>query len=261
MPPKKSAQPPRAETDAFTKSLQRQLHDASLDRQQTKGRVLLRRLNSTEYENTLRELVGTKVRVKEMLPDENAVAGFDNVASGLDFSATHMLLYQEAAERAVLSAVPTNPPYPTRGANCYHGKAMSEKGPNFRQTLTRSCKLDGDSLTVYSKLPRYGLVQTAAVAGAGTYRVRMSIRGRRRPLKKPVPLGLLILESGGRDEPVVFDVKDIPVGEARVVELDVELGRRRAFVVNLLSHVDIRDTKKPIEEYARARLQDRLARD
>ena len=64
-----------------------------------------------------------------------------------------------------------------------------------------------------------------------------------------MPLGLLILESGGRDEPVVFDVKDIPFGEPRVVELDVELGRRQAFVVNLLTHWDIRDTKKTIEEY------------
>jgi mono/diheme cytochrome c family protein len=246
MPPKKSEQPPRAETDDFTKALRRKLHDASLDRQQTKGRVLLRRLNSTEYETTIRELVGTKVRVKEMLPDENAVAGFDNVASGLDFSATHMLLYQEAAEKAVLSAVPANPPYPTKAR--LTGKEMSERGSNFRQTLNRSCKLDGDSLTVYSKLPRYGLVQTGAVAGAGTYRVRMSVAGVGAD-KKPVPLGLLILESGGRDEPVVFDVKDIPVGESRVVELDVELGKRQAFVVNLLTHVDIRDTKKPIEEY------------
>jgi Protein of unknown function (DUF1592)/Protein of unknown function (DUF1588)/Protein of unknown function (DUF1585)/Protein of unknown function (DUF1587)/Planctomycete cytochrome C/Protein of unknown function (DUF1595) len=246
MPPKKSAQPPKAETDNFTKTLHQKLRDASLERQQTKGRVLLRRLNSTEYENTLRELVGTKVRVKEMLPDENAVAGFDNVASGLNISATHLLLYQEAAEKAVLSAVPTNPPYPTKAR--LTGKEMSERGPNFRQTLTRSCKLDGDSLTVYSKLPRYGLVQTAAVAGAGTYRVRMSVAGVGAD-KKPVPLGLLILENGGHDEPVLFDVKDIPCGEPRVVEFDVELGRRQAFVANLLTHVDIRDLKKTIDEY------------
>src|SRR5690242_11980383 len=59
MPPRKSEQPPRAETDGFTKLLREQLHNATLARQQAKGRVLLRRLNSTEYENTIRELVGT----------------------------------------------------------------------------------------------------------------------------------------------------------------------------------------------------------
>ena len=246
MPPKTSAQPPKAESDDFTKTLRRKLHDASLDRQQTKGRVLLRRLNSTEYENTLRELVGTKVRVKEMLPDENAVAGFDNVASGLDFSATHMLLYQEAAEKAVLSAVPTNPPYPIKER--LTGREISKRAPNFRETLTRSCKLDGDSLIVYSKLPRYGLVQTGTVAGAGTYRIRMSVAAVGGE-KKAVPLGLLILENGSHDEPVLYDVKDIPCGDPQVVELDVELGRRQAFVVNLLTHWDIRDTKKTIDEY------------
>jgi hypothetical protein len=247
MPPPKSARPPKAEVDDFTKTLRQKLHDASLDRQRTKGRVLLRRLNSTEYENTLRELVGTKVRVKEMLPDENAVAGFDNVASGLDFSATQMLLYQEAAEKAVFSVVPTNPPYPT--TQRLTGREISKRAPNFRETLTRSCKLDGDSLTVYSKLPRYGLVQTGTVAGAGTYRIRMSIAGVGAD-KKPVPLGLLILENGSHDEPVLYDVMDIPCGEPRVVELEVELGRRQAFVVNLLTHWDIRDGKKTIDEYA-----------
>ena len=73
--------------------------------------------------NTIRELVGTKVRVKEMLPEENSVAGFDNVSSALEFSPTHLLLFQETAEKAVHSAVPAH--------------------PNFKQTLTRSCKLDG----------------------------------------------------------------------------------------------------------------------
>jgi hypothetical protein len=246
MPPRKSEQPPRAEAEAFTKWLHEQLHQASLTRQQKKGRVLLRRLNSTEYENTIRELVGTKVRVKELLPEENSVAGFDNVSSALEFSATHLLLYQEAAEKAVLSAVPANPNYPIKERRT--GKDMTERGPNFRQTLTRSCKLDGDSLIVYSKLPRYGLLTTSHVAGAGTYRVRMSVSAVGAE-KKLLPVGFFILETAGRDDPVLFDCKDIPHGEPRVIEFDVELGRRQAFVVNLLTNWDIRDFKRPLDEY------------
>src|SRR5436853_441804 len=83
--------------------------------------------NSFAYENTIRELVGTKVRVKELLPEENSVAGFDNVSSALDFSATHLLLYQEAAEKAVQSAVPVYPYYPIKERRT--GKEMSERGP------------------------------------------------------------------------------------------------------------------------------------
>ncbi len=246
MPPRRSDQPPKAEVEGFTKWLHDQLHKASLTRQQTKGRVLLRRLNSTEYENTIRELVGTKVRVKEMLPEETSVAGFDNISSALEFSPTHLLLFQEAAEKAVQSAVPMYPKYPYKERRT--GKDMTERGPNFKQALTRSCKLDGDSLIVYSKLPRYGLMTTSHVASAGTYRVRMSVSAVG-AVKKPLPVGFFILETTGRDDPVLFDCKDIPHGEPRVLEFDVDLGRRQAFVVNLLTHWDIRDFKRPIAEY------------
>ena len=58
-----------------------------------------------------------------------------------------------------------------------------------------------------------------------------------------------MLENSGPDDAVLFDCQDIPHGEPQVVELDVELGRRQAFVVNLLTQWDIRDFKRPIEEY------------
>ncbi len=246
MPPRRSDQPSKAESEAFTKWLHEKLQKASIARQQAMGRVLLRRLNATEYENTIRELVGTQVRVKEMLPEENSVAGFDNVSSALEFSATHLLLFQEAAEKAVRSAVPAHPNYPFKERRT--GKQMTERGPNFKQTLTRSCRLDGDSLIVYSKLPRYGLITTSHVSGAGTYRVRMSVAAVGAE-KKPLPLGFFILETTGRDDPVLFDCKDIAHGEPRVVEFDVNLGRRQAFVVNLLTRWDIRDFKRPLTEY------------
>ena len=50
------------------------------------------------------------VSLKEMLPDDNASAGFDNVGAVLDVSATHQLLYQEAAEKAVAAVIPPHPP-------------------------------------------------------------------------------------------------------------------------------------------------------
>ena len=38
--------------------LKKELHAASLEHQQKTGRVLIRRLNATEYENTMRDLLG-----------------------------------------------------------------------------------------------------------------------------------------------------------------------------------------------------------
>src|SRR5215471_15296651 len=88
MPPPDGGPLPKAEAESFTKWLQGQLHSASLAHQQSQGRVPVRRLSGTQYENTIRELVGTQVRVKELLPEEKSIVGFDNVASALDFSAT-----------------------------------------------------------------------------------------------------------------------------------------------------------------------------
>ena len=114
--------------------------------QQKKGRVIVRRLNGTEYENTLRDLLHTRVELKDMLPGDSSAAGFDNVSTALDLSATHFLLYQEAAEKAITSAIPVHPPIPFSDSRT--GAEMTKKGPNFQQALTRSCKLDGDALVI-----------------------------------------------------------------------------------------------------------------
>lgn len=246
MPPKKRDRPPAHDLAAVTRLLQTQLHSASLERQQEQGRVIVRRLNGTEYENTLRDLLGTGVALKEMLPEDSTTAGFDNVSAGLDLSATHFLRYQEAAARAVQSVIPSNPPIPFSDRRT--GLEMTKKGPNFQQALTRSCKLEGEALIFYSKLPRYGLCATAAVRAAGRYRVTMSACAVGAEAK-PVPAGFMVVNQSGRESPVLREVREIPHGKPQLIEYEIELGRNQAFVLNLLTTWDIRIFKKPIEEY------------
>ncbi len=246
MPPKKSEAPPQREVTAATRWLNRELHAASLEQQQTQGRVVVRRLNNTEYENTLHDLLGMKIDLKDMLPEETSVAGFDNVAAGLELSATHLLLYQEAAEKAVAAVVPVSPPIPFKDRRT--GRELSEKGSNFRQTLTRSCMLKDDALIVYSKLPRYGLCVTATVPANGRYRVRMSAAAVGAQ-NRAVPAAFMVLETSGREDAVVREIRDIPHGKPSVIEYEVDLNRGQAFVLNLLNRWDIRQFKKPIEEY------------
>ncbi len=246
MPPPDSERPPQAAARAATQWLHQSLSAVSLDRQRRQGRVVLRRLNGTEYENTLHDLLDTRIPLKEMLPEDNSSSGFDNVSAVLEVSATHQLLYQEAAERAIASVVPQHPPIPFRDRRT--GREMSEKGPNFRQTLSRSCRLEGDALIFYSKLPRYGLCCTASVPTAGRYRVRMSI-GAVGAEQETVPAGFMTVEQSGREGPVLREMRDIPVGPPEVIEFEFDLNRRQAFVVNMLSTWDIRAFRKPIEEY------------
>src|SRR5205807_1046746 len=109
MPPRNRPHPPKQDTRAILDELQRHLHQASLARQRRDGRVVLRRLNRTEYETTLRDLLATPVSVKALLPDDNTAAGFDNVSAVLDVSAVHLLRYQEAAEKALRTVIPNRP--------------------------------------------------------------------------------------------------------------------------------------------------------
>ena len=246
MPPKKRERPPQPDLDATTKFLSTQLHAASLEHQQKKGRVIVRRLNGTEYENTLRDLLGNRVAVKELLPDDSTTAGFDNVGAGLDLSATHFLQYQEAAARAVQSVVPVHPPIPFSDRRT--AEVMVKKGPNFQQTMGRGAKMQGDALVFYTKLPRYGLSSTASVPTAGRYRITMSacsVGGD----GKPVPAGFLVVNQSGRESPVLREVREIPHGKPQLIEFEFELGRNQAFVLNFLTPWDIRIFKKPIEEY------------
>jgi hypothetical protein len=247
MPPKKKQRPPQQEIDAATQWLMRELHGASLERQQKRGRVVLRRLNTTEYENTLRDLLGTGVELKELLPEDNSSAGFDNVSAVLDLSATHLLRYEDAAERAVLSTIPTQPP--AHFSQTVTGREMTEKGPNFRQTLSRSCKLQGDALVFYAKLPRYGLCASAAVPSAGRYHVQMSACAVGEGIKS-VAAAFMTVNRSGPEQPVIFDCRDIPAGKPAVIEFDVDLTRYQQFVLNYLNGWDIRVFKKSLEEYS-----------
>ena len=58
-----------------------------------KKEVVLRRLNRVEYENTIRDIFGVDVHLKEMLPEESKSHGFDNVGSALTVSAEQIGIY------------------------------------------------------------------------------------------------------------------------------------------------------------------------
>ncbi len=247
MPPKDAVQESlQDERNTAVRILHDELHEASLRQQNEQGRVRLRRLNTTEYETTLHDLLQTNVPLRELLPEDTPSAGFDNVSSSLDLSATHFLKYQEAAAAAIASVVPVGPPIGFSDTRT--GKDMTLKGPNFREGLGRNSLLKGDSLIIYSKLPRYGLCATAAVPQSGRYRIRMKAAAVGAD-GKAISVGLMRVMQSGRESPVLYDVVDIPHGEPQEIEFECDLVSRQQFVVNLLTTWDIRRFKRPIEEY------------
>jgi len=89
----------------FLEPLRTELRTASLTRQQTEGRVVLRRLNRLEYENTLHDLLAIDVPLQHLLPEDATTSGFDNVAAGLRLSMLQMEHYLEAADAAITAAM------------------------------------------------------------------------------------------------------------------------------------------------------------
>lgn len=69
------------------------------------GRVTLHRLNRAEYNNTVRDLLGTNGKPADEFPIDDRGSGFDNIADVLTLSPLHLDLYHKAAEALVTEAL------------------------------------------------------------------------------------------------------------------------------------------------------------
>jgi mono/diheme cytochrome c family protein len=103
MPPPGSPQPAQTDIDAFVGWMEDQL-DAN-PRAPQAGYVGLQRLNRTEYAAAVKDLVGVEIVARDVLPQDAAVDGFDNVASALTVSPTFVEQYVEAARMIAKKAI------------------------------------------------------------------------------------------------------------------------------------------------------------
>ncbi len=73
------------------------------------GHVTLRRLNKTEYKNTIRDLLGVTINVDEILPADDSGYGFDNIGDVLTLSPVHLERYLDAARISLEKAIDLGP--------------------------------------------------------------------------------------------------------------------------------------------------------
>jgi len=105
MPPPAMKKPPAADTLALTKFLEAEFARQDRTAKPDPGRVTARRLNRTEYNNTVRDLLGVDIRPADNFPNDEAAFGFDNIGDALTLSPVLLEKYLYAAERAVRTAV------------------------------------------------------------------------------------------------------------------------------------------------------------
>lgn len=69
------------------------------------GRVTARRLNKTEYNNTIRDLIGLDLRPADAFPDDDSGYGFDNIGDVLTMPPVLVERYLQAAQRVLNIAI------------------------------------------------------------------------------------------------------------------------------------------------------------
>jgi mono/diheme cytochrome c family protein len=103
MPPPGARQPEQREVDALVGWLEARL-DSNPDIPRA-GHVPIQRLNRTEYAAAVKMLVGVEVDVEEVLPQDVAIEGFDNIAAALSVSPAFVDQYVSAARSIAREAV------------------------------------------------------------------------------------------------------------------------------------------------------------
>ncbi len=103
MPPAGMPRPTEVKKAAAVKWIEGEF--ARADAASGVGRVVARRLNRTEYNNTIRDLLGVDMDASADFPQDDALYGFDNIANALTVSPLLMEKYLAAAETVAHAAV------------------------------------------------------------------------------------------------------------------------------------------------------------
>src|SRR5262245_29316304 len=183
MPPKGRPRPGDAEVkpvlawlEAFLEHMDRQLPA-------DQGRVVVRRLNQAEYNNTVRNLLGVDFRPADDFPADVPGHGFDTVGGTLTVSPALVEKYLAAAEKVARTAVfGVAPMKPERVAHQPYFTADA-----FSKNKTVKHDYDETGMSLPSALH---VVQR--FPADGEYTLRGILRGVRPPGSNPVELGFWI---------------------------------------------------------------------
>ena len=213
MPPESARQPAADEARALTAWIKNGIHGAELARRAKEGRVAMRRLTRTEYQNTVRDLLGVDADLSKVLPDDTSAGGFDNSAEALHVSSFLMARYLEAADQVLDLAIASGPRPPTinRRFSIKDERAVKPTGSVYRHV--------DDGVAIFSSWVSANIQVTLWQFGSrqrGQYRFRIS--GYAFQTDKPVTFHVLAGPLNAAAQQDLVDYFTVPAGEPTVVE-------------------------------------------
>lgn len=222
MPPEEAdEQPTPAEREMLTSWIEKELFNFDPTHPDP-GHVTIHRLNRTEYNNTIRDLVGVEFQPADDFPADNSGYGFDNISSVLSLPPVLMEKYLAAARRILDEAIPTEP---RENRNRRFRANLMEVGFNAEGDR-------GDGWMPLGALEEDGVATTINVP-AGDYMVRVQAfatpKGKYASSDKPlseVPIVLTAMLDDvivgewkvavPEEKPEVFDLRiGVPAGKHR----------------------------------------------
>lgn len=127
------------------------------------GRVTLRRLNRSEYNNTIRDLLGIELRPADNFPEDDAGYGFDNIGDVLTLPPVLLERYLAAAEEIAQAAIRAEDPHRQR--------RWTFAARELRSTLSKE-PADGDVVVLDQDGEAAAYIDAPA---EGVYRVRARV--------------------------------------------------------------------------------------
>ena len=218
MPPKDAPRPPQAELEQVSNWLKRTLVDADRRRLDRDGRVVLRRLNRYEYEQTIRDIFAINVDLKELLPEDSTSHGFDNIGEALNVSSVLMERYLEAADVALDAAIVTGLRPETKSKRYFY---LDERRVNKH----KSYKQLDDAVVFFSNPYSPTEISQFQARTPGQYRIRVSAYAH----QSDTPVAFRIYGEDARGSYLggYFDAGQEPT----VVELTMRLAFRKTVKV------------------------------
>lgn len=213
MPPSEKPRPPADEVKDVMDWITSQVAKAEAVENASEGRVVLRRLNRNEYANTVRDLLGVDIPVKDLLPPDASTSGFDNSAETLHISSFLLQNYLEAADQ-VLDAAIANGPRPEtqkRHLDIKDERSVKPQGSVYRH-------LD-DGVAIFSSWVSANIQVTLwnfQTRQPGQYRFRIS--GYAFQTDKPITFHVKAGPMNAAAQQYLIDYFEVPPGEPTVVE-------------------------------------------
>jgi hypothetical protein len=210
MPPKKRSQPTTAEREMIVAWVEQEVLKCDCNNPDP-GRVTIRRLNRTEYNNTIRDLLGVDFKPADDFPVDDSGYGFDNIGDSLSMPPILVEKYLNATEKIVDAALG-------------RAKSRTQRFAVDELEVGYNAKRRGDGWVTLNGIEEddVAVTQTLPVGGEYLFRVRAYAR---QEATNAIDLTFMIDRTPVLAQPVetnraaakVYEVKlNVPAGKHRL---------------------------------------------